>query len=96
MRAIIVLAALVLLLSLAGWVTFSDGPDRSSINIETEKAQEDTRQTLEKTEDAIESGRQKFDDTFSRDEQVDGEDQDAARETTPSDTEFENGPLGAP
>lgn len=47
MRALIFLVAIVLLLGLAGWVTFTKEPGRSSINIETEQIQQDTDHALE-------------------------------------------------
>jgi hypothetical protein len=49
MRALIVLVVVLLLLALAGWITFNSGPDRSSINLETNEIKEDTH-------DAIQSG----------------------------------------
>lgn len=55
MRTIIVLAAAVLILALVGWVTFSFGPGRSSINLETDKVKQDTH-------DAMESGTELLDD----------------------------------
>lgn len=47
MRALIILAALVLLLAFAGWITFSNDPARTSINVETDKIREDTRQAMD-------------------------------------------------
>jgi hypothetical protein len=47
MRAILVLLAVVLLLAVAGWVSFNQGPDRSSINLETEKIRSDTNEAVE-------------------------------------------------
>jgi hypothetical protein len=47
MRALIFLVAIVLLLALAGWVTFTKEAGRSSINIETEQIEQDTDRALE-------------------------------------------------
>lgn len=47
MRALIFLVAIVLILSLAGWVTYSKAPGRSSINIETQQIKQDTDRALE-------------------------------------------------
>ena len=47
MRAIILLAAIVLILALVGWITFSKSPGRSSINIETQQIRQDTDRALE-------------------------------------------------
>ena len=47
MRALIFLVAIVLLLALAGWISFSNTPGRSSINIETQKIEQDTDRALE-------------------------------------------------
>jgi hypothetical protein len=47
MRALIFLAAIVLILALVGWITFSKSPGRSSINIETQQIRQDTDRALE-------------------------------------------------
>ena len=47
MRALILLAAIVLVLALVGWISFSKGPDRASINIESDKIRADTKQVME-------------------------------------------------
>lgn len=41
MRAIIGLVLLVVILAFLGWVTFSNDPGRSSVNVETEKIERD-------------------------------------------------------
>ena len=46
MRALILIAAIILLMALVGWVTFGTAPGRSSINLETEQIRHDTRQAL--------------------------------------------------
>jgi hypothetical protein len=47
MRALIFLVAIVLLLALAGWISFSNSSGRSSINIETQKIEQDTDRAME-------------------------------------------------
>jgi hypothetical protein len=47
MRALILLAAIVLILALVGWISFSKGPDRASINIESSQIRQDTKQVME-------------------------------------------------
>ena len=47
MRALILLAAIVLVLALVGWISFSKGPDRASINIESDRIRQDTKQVME-------------------------------------------------
>ena len=47
MRALILLAAIVLILAIVGWISFSHGPDRASINLESGKIREDTREVME-------------------------------------------------
>jgi hypothetical protein len=47
MRVLLILAAVVLLLALAGWVSFSSGPGRSSINLETDEIRQDTSEVME-------------------------------------------------
>jgi hypothetical protein len=47
MRGIIIIVALVIILALVGWVTFSRGPgDRAGIQIETGKIREDTKDAM--------------------------------------------------
>ena len=46
MRALILLAAIVLVLMFIGWISFSKGPDRTSINIESDKIRQDTKQIM--------------------------------------------------
>ena len=53
MRALILIAAIILLMALVGWVTFGTGPGRSSINLETEQIRQDTREALESGANAI-------------------------------------------
>jgi hypothetical protein len=48
MRVLIILVAVVALLALAGWITFSNDPGRSSINLETQEIREDTSEALHK------------------------------------------------
>lgn len=48
MRAVLIFIAVVLLLALAGWVTFSKGPNRASINLESGKIQQDTEHAMQK------------------------------------------------
>jgi hypothetical protein len=47
MRALLVVIAIVLVFALVGWVTFSKGPDRASINIEADRIRADTKQAVE-------------------------------------------------
>ena len=47
MRALILIAAIVLILALVGWISFSKGPDKTSINIESDKIRQDTKQVME-------------------------------------------------
>jgi hypothetical protein len=48
MRLFIIFAALVLMFALIGWISFSSGPGRSSINLETEEIREDTGEMMHK------------------------------------------------
>lgn len=56
MRAILALAVVVLLMGLAGWLTFGSSPDKATINIETEEIKRDTEDAVDAAEDLIESG----------------------------------------
>ena len=58
MRAILVLALLVVILAFFGWVTFSNDPGRSSVNVETEKIERDIQGITDSVHDAGEEIRQ--------------------------------------
>jgi hypothetical protein len=47
MRAIIFLAVVVLIMVLVGWISFSSQPGRSTINVETQKIEQDTEKIVE-------------------------------------------------
>jgi hypothetical protein len=47
MRALIFFVAIVLILALAGWISFSKSPGRSSINLETQQIKQDTDRALQ-------------------------------------------------
>jgi hypothetical protein len=46
MRALLVIVALIVICALVGWISFSDGPGRTSINLETNEIREDTNQVM--------------------------------------------------
>jgi hypothetical protein len=46
MRALLLLVAIVLILAVVGWISFSSEPGRSSINIETDEIREDTGEVM--------------------------------------------------
>ena len=46
MRLLLILAAVVLLLAVAGWITFSSDSGRSSINLETDEIRDDTGEMM--------------------------------------------------
>jgi hypothetical protein len=56
MRAILILAVIALLMGLAGWMTINRDPGRTSINLETDKIEQDTENAVNKAERMIESG----------------------------------------
>ena len=56
MRAIVGLALVLLLMGLAGWLTFGHAPGRATINIETEEIKQDTENAVKNAEELIESG----------------------------------------
>jgi hypothetical protein len=47
MRALIIVIVVIVVLVLVGWITFSRGPDRTTINLETDKIERDTQSVLE-------------------------------------------------
>jgi hypothetical protein len=46
MRVLLILAAIVIVMAVAGWITFSSDSGRSSINLETDQIREDTGQMM--------------------------------------------------
>jgi len=46
MRALLIIAAIVILFALIGWISFSSGPGRSSINLETDEIRQDTGEVM--------------------------------------------------
>ena len=52
MRAIIGIVLVVALLAVVGWVTFSNDPGRSSVNVETEKIERDIQGLSESAREA--------------------------------------------
>jgi hypothetical protein len=55
MRGLIFLVAVIILLALVGWISFSSDPNRSSINLETQEIKQDTQR-------AVETGKELLDD----------------------------------
>lgn len=53
MRAIIILIAIIVVCALVGWISFSNGPGRSSINIETNEIRQDTKQVMQSGADLL-------------------------------------------
>lgn len=48
MRVLLIFVAIVVLLALVGWISFSNDPGRSSINLETQEIREDTGEMMHK------------------------------------------------
>jgi hypothetical protein len=48
MRVLIILAAILVLLALVGWITFGNDSERSSINLETEEIRKDAGEMMNK------------------------------------------------
>lgn len=48
MRVLVILAAILVLFALVGWITFGNDAGRSSINLETEEIRKDTGEMMNK------------------------------------------------
>jgi hypothetical protein len=46
MRALLFLVIVIALLAFAGWLTFSSGPGRTSVNLETDEIRQDTQEIV--------------------------------------------------
>jgi hypothetical protein len=53
MRLLLFIAAIVALCAVAGWITFSNDSDRSSVNIETDVIREDTGEVLRRGSELV-------------------------------------------
>jgi hypothetical protein len=53
MRVLLLLIAVVAILALVGWITFSSEPGRSSVNIETQEIREDTEGVMKSGSDLL-------------------------------------------
>ncbi|MEX0610584.1 MAG: hypothetical protein WD738_15155 [Pirellulales bacterium] len=62
MRALIILAAVVILLALVGWITFNSEPGRSSINLETEEIREDTGEMMRSGSELLRDAKEEITD----------------------------------
>ena len=47
MRALILLAAIVVVLALIGWISFRKGPEGPSVTIESERIRQDTKKVMD-------------------------------------------------
>ena len=47
MRGLLIIAGLILIFALVGWITFNKGPDRATINIESGQIRDDTKRVIE-------------------------------------------------
>ena len=54
MRVLIILAAILVLFALVGWITFGNDAGRSSINLETEEIRKDTSEMMNKGSELLE------------------------------------------
>lgn len=61
MRALLIAVAVLVLLFVAGWLTFSGGDEDASLNVETERIREDTAEMVEGGRQALEDLDEKVD-----------------------------------
>jgi hypothetical protein len=59
MRILLLLIALVIIFALVGWVTFSNEPGRSSINIETDEIRQDTGEVMHKSSELLQDAEER-------------------------------------
>ena len=69
MRAIIFLAVVVLIMVLVGWISFSSQPGRSTINVETQKIEQDTEKIVESGKNLIREAGDAVDGAVETDEE---------------------------
>jgi hypothetical protein len=76
MRAILILAVLVVVGILVGWITIGREPGRASINLETQEVREDTKEAMHSGAELLHKA---------------GDDVEAAADATPDRDEREPG-----
>jgi Tfp pilus assembly protein PilV len=62
MRAILIIAIVVLAMIALGWLSFHGGSDRATMTIETQKMEQDTERAVEKGREAIRDAKQELRD----------------------------------
>lgn len=66
MRALIVIVALGLILALVGWISFSKGPDRASVNLETGEIRQDTQRAMQSGAELLHKAGDKIESEMNR------------------------------
>lgn len=60
MRTLLILAAVILIFAIVGWITFSDDSGRSSINLETTEIREDTGEMMRKSSELLQNAEEEL------------------------------------
>jgi hypothetical protein len=58
-RALILLAAIVVVLALVGWISFRKGPEGPSVTIESERIRQDTKKVMDSSAQMLHKARDK-------------------------------------
>ncbi len=66
MRAVIVIAVIVLILGLVGWLQFSSADGDPTIRVDTDRIKQDTSEIVEKTKDVVDGITEKVDASIDR------------------------------
>lgn len=61
MRALILIAGLVLIFAVLGWITFSSDSGKASVNLETTEIRKDTDTMLQKGSDLLDNAEEDLD-----------------------------------
>jgi hypothetical protein len=77
MRTVLIIALLVCIAALAGWVSFSDRGDTATIQLDKQEALEETRDAVETVGEAVE------DTVEGIERQFDSDDDEEIEETPP-------------
>ena len=81
MRAVLVLIAIVLILSLVGWISFHRSPDGPSVTIESEKIRHDTKDVVQSVANLLHKAGDEVEEAVP---QNDGQNPAAPVETAPA------------
>ena len=78
MKGLLILAAVVLLAALLGWLSFGNSDDSATMTIDKQEVRQDTEAAVEKAKEVAEEAKQKIQEAVGEDQPADSPDEPAA------------------